>query len=118
MQPVVTQNRSMKIKKGDTVIVVTGSDRNRQGVVKSVAANGRVVVEGVALKSHYVRPNPESGVEGGIIRKEAAIQQSNVAILNPATGKRDKVGFRHVTDAAGQIKKVRVFKSTGEVIDL
>lgn len=102
-----------KIRKGDTVIVIAGRSRGRQGVVLRAADERRVVVEGVNLVKKHVKPNPQAGRPGGIVEQEAALDVSNVRLLNPATGKGDRVGFRTLEDG----RKVRYFKSSGEVVD-
>jgi large subunit ribosomal protein L24 len=109
-----------KIKKGDTVIVMTGRDRGRQGTVLSVLKSkthcmdaSRVLVENVNLIKKHTKANPQQEKAGGIIQKEASIAISNVAIFNAATGKADRVGFKILGDG----RKVRVYKSTGEVVD-
>ena len=102
-----------KIRKGDTVIVIAGRSRGRQGVVLRAADERRVVVEGVNLVKKHVKPNPQAGRPGGIVEQEAALDVSNVRLLNPATGKGDRVGFRTLEDG----RKIRYFKSSGEVVD-
>ena len=100
-----------KIKTGDQVIVTTG--KNKGVVAKVLRVLGeRLVVEGVSLIKKHVRPNPQKGVEGGIVTREAPIAASNVAIYNPATQKADRVGFKVEKDGT----KTRVFKSSGEAI--
>ncbi len=108
-----------KIKKGDLVFVKKGKDKGRQGVVLSILAPvgyaaSRVIVEGVNLVKRHTKPNPQKEKAGGIIEKEASIAISNVGVLNPATGKAGRVGFKVLEDG----RKVRVFKSTGEVVDI
>lgn len=100
-----------KIKTGDQVLVTTGKNK---GVVAKVlrVLGDRIVVEGVNMIKKHVRPNPQKGVEGGIVSREAPFAAANVAIYNPETKKRDRVGFK-VEDG----KKVRIFKSSGEAID-
>ncbi|MAY34953.1 50S ribosomal protein L24 [Litorivivens sp.] len=100
-----------KIKKDDEVIVITGKDKGKRGKVRKLLGE-RVLVAGVNMVKKHQRANPQAGVAGGIIEKEAAIQISNIAIFNPNTSKADRVGFK-VEDG----KKVRIFKSSGEVID-
>ena len=101
-----------KIRRDDEIIVLAGKDKGKQGkVVKVIPASNRVIVEGVNLIKKHQKPNPQLGVTGGIVEKEASIHVSNVAIFNPATGKADRVGFR----IEGE-KKVRFFKSNGQVI--
>lgn len=102
----------LKIKRDDEVIVLTGKDKGKRGVVRQVLSNNRVLVAGVNMVKKHTRPNPQAGVAGGIVEKEAPIQVSNVAIFNPDTSKADRVGFKVDGDS-----KVRIFKSSGEVID-
>ena len=103
-----------KIRKGDTVQVLTGRDRGKRGTVTRVYADNRVIVEGINLVKRHTRPNPQTGVAGGIVEKEAPLQVSNVALYNPMTQKPDRVGFRTLEDG----RKVRFFKSNGEVVDV
>ena len=104
-----------KIRKGDEVIVLTGRNRGQRGSVLSVHAGGdRVVVEGVNIVKRHTRPNPQRGISGGITEKEVPIHVSNVALFNPVTGKGDRIGVRKLEDG----RKVRVFRSTREVVDL
>lgn len=102
-----------KIKRNDEVIVIAGRDRGRRGKVLKVLDNEKCLVSGVQMVKKHTKPNPNRGVQGGIIEKEAAIAVSNVAIVNPQTDKADRVGFRVLEDGT----KVRFFKSSGEVID-
>lgn len=102
-----------KIKSGDEVIVFTGKDKGKHGKVVRMA-DDRVVVENINIAKRHTRPNPMRGTPGGIIEKEMPLHISNVALVNPATGKADKVGFKVLEDG----KKVRVFKSNGEVVDV
>lgn len=101
-----------KIRKGDTVVVITGKDKGKRGVVVNVL-DDRLLVEGVNRVKKHVKPNPLKNQPGGIIEKEAAIHGSNVALLNPATQKADRVGFKVLEDG----RKVRVFKSNGELVE-
>ncbi len=101
-----------KIRRDDEVVVLAGKDKGKQGKVLSVVTDkDRVFVEGVNLVKKHQKPNPQAQIPGGIIEKEASIHISNVAIVNPQSGKADRVGFR-VEDG----KKVRIFKSNGEQI--
>jgi large subunit ribosomal protein L24 len=102
-----------KIRKGDQVVVTTGKDKGKRGLVLRVLATGKVLVEGVNRVKRHTRPNPIKGQTGGIVDKEMPIQASNVALFNPATGKGDRVGIRTLDDG----RKVRFFKSNGEVAD-
>jgi large subunit ribosomal protein L24 len=101
-----------KIKRDDEVIVLAGKDKGKRGKVRRVLGDNRLLVAGVNMVKKHQRPNPQLGVQGGIVEQEAPIQVSNVAIFNPATSKADRVGFKVEGD-----RKIRVFKSTGEAID-
>jgi large subunit ribosomal protein L24 len=103
-----------RIRKGDTVVIITGRDKGRTGTVIRVLEGDRVLVENVNMVKKHQKPNPSRGVTGAIIQKEAPIQASNVALWNPATKKADRVGFRKLEDG----RKVRYFKSNDEVVDL
>ena len=100
-----------KIRKSDEVIVLTGKDKGKRGVVKQRVDADHVIVESVNVAKKATKPNPMTGVTGGIIDKLMPIHVSNVALFNAATGKADRVGFKDVDG-----KKVRVFKSSGEVV--
>lgn len=102
-----------KIRKGDEVILNTGKDKGKRGTVLSVLESGQVVVEGVNVVKKHVRPNPMKGNPGGIVSKEMPVDISNVALFNRATQKADRVGFKTLEDG----RKVRIFKSNGEVVD-
>ena len=104
-----------RIRKGDDVIVLTGRNRGQRGNVSSVrSSSDQVVVEGVNVVKRHTRANPQKGVSGGIIEKEMPIHVSNVALYNPVTGMGDRVGVKNLEDG----RKVRVFRSTGEVVDV
>jgi len=105
-----------RIKKDDEVIVIAGKDKGRRGHVLEVRADGRVLVEGINVAKKHVRPDPNRGVQGGIVEKELPLHISNVALFNPDTQKPDRVGFRFI-DEGERRRKVRFFKSTGEVVD-
>ncbi|WP_127475867.1 50S ribosomal protein L24 [Sulfurivermis fontis] len=102
-----------KIRKGDEVVVLTGRNKGRRGNVLRVLPNDRVVVEGVNMVKKHQKPNPLKGIPGGIVEKEHSIHVSNVALFNSATGKADRVGIKFLEDG----RKVRYFKSNGEVVD-
>ena len=102
-----------RIRKGDTVVVTAGREKGRTGTVVGVQADGRVLVENVNMVKKHQRPNPQRGVQGGIVQKEAALHASNVALLNPATQKPDRDGVRTLKDG----RKVGFFKSNGELVD-
>ncbi len=101
-----------KIRKGDEVVVITGKDKGKRGTVLSRLDADRVLVEGVNRAKKHVKPNPVKGVAGGIVDKDMPIQISNVALFNPATKKADRVGIKVLEDG----RKVRVFKSNGELV--
>ena len=100
-----------RIRKGDEVIVITGRDKGKKGTVTQVHHDGKVTVEGINIVKKHVKPNPMLGQAGGIMDKTLPIDASNVMLVNPKTGKGDRVGF-HVVDG----KKVRVFKSDGSTV--
>lgn len=102
-----------KIRKGDQVVVLTGRDRGRRGAVIQVLADGRLVVESVNMVKKHQKPNPQGGKQGGIIEKEMPLAASKVAIWNPAAKKGDRIGVKTLTDG----KRVRFFKSNGEMLD-
>ena len=103
-----------KIRKGDEVVVITGKDKGRRGTVLNVFADDRVLVEGINVAKKHQKGNPNQGVQGGIVDKEMPIAISNVMLFNPKTKKGDRVGIRSLDDG----KKVRYFKSNGEVVDI
>lgn len=101
-----------KIKSEDEVIVLAGKDKGKRGKVTKILDDGRVLVSGVNMIKKHTKPNPQAGIAGGIVEKEAPLQGSNIAIYNAATSKADRVGFR-IEDG----KKVRFFKSNNELIN-
>ena len=101
----------LKIRKDDEVVVITGKDKGKKGKVLKVL-DQKLIVSGINIVKRHTKPNPNKGVAGGIVEKEAAIQLSNVAIYNPQTQKADRVGFKVQEDG----NKVRFYKSTNEVI--
>jgi large subunit ribosomal protein L24 len=102
-----------KIRKGDTVILIAGRDKGRKGAVVEVLPDDRVRVEGLNMSKKHQRPNPQMNIAGGIIEREAPVHISNVMLVNPATQKGDRVGFKALADG----RKVRVFKSNLETVD-
>jgi large subunit ribosomal protein L24 len=102
-----------RIKQGDEVIVIAGKDKGRRGTVLRVYHDERVLVENVNVARKHQRPNPNAGVPGGIIEKEAPLDISNVMLFNPTTERGDRVGIKRLEDG----RKVRYFKSNGEVVD-
>lgn len=103
-----------RIKKGDEVVVIAGKDKGRRGTVLRVAEDGRVLVEGVNMVKKHTKPNPNAGIQGGIIDKEMAIHRSNLMLFNPITEKADRVGIKTLDDG----RRVRFFKSNNEVVDV
>jgi large subunit ribosomal protein L24 len=102
------------IRKGDEIVVITGKDKGRRGTVIRVFDNDRVLVENVNVVKKHQKPNPNAGVQGGIIEKEMPLHVSNVMLFNPVTKKGDRVGVRSLEDG----RKVRYFKSNDEVVDV
>lgn len=103
-----------RIHKGDEVIVTTGRSKGTRGHVISVLGNDRLLVENVNMLKRHTKADPAGNKQGGIVEKEGPIHVSNVAMFNPGTGKADRVGFRSLEDG----NKVRIFKSTGEAVDI
>jgi large subunit ribosomal protein L24 len=102
-----------KIRKGDEIVVITGKDKGKRGTVLRRVSEEHVLVEGVNRAKKHVKPNPVKGVAGGIVDKDMPIHISNVALFNPATKKADRVAFKSLDDG----RKVRVFKSNGELVN-
>jgi large subunit ribosomal protein L24 len=103
-----------KIRKGDEIIVRSGKDKGRRGTVLQVFDDGRVLVEGINLAKKHTKPNPQLGEQGGILDKAMPFDISNVLVFNPKSKKGERVGFRVEDDGT----KVRVFKGTGDVVDI
>ena len=101
-----------KVKKGDRVVILAGRDKGKQGEVVRVDGD-RVVVANVNIVKRHTKPNPQAGVAGGVVEREASIHISNVNVLNPASGKGERVGFKVLEDG----RKLRVFRSSGEALD-
>ena len=101
-----------KIKKGDTVVVLSGKDKGKKGDVVRVDGD-RVVVSNVNVVKRHTKPNPQAGIAGGVVESERSIHISNVALFNPATGKGERIGFKVLEDG----RKLRVFRSSGEALD-
>jgi large subunit ribosomal protein L24 len=102
-----------KIRKNDDVIVIAGKDKGKRGSVTRVLPDDRVIVENVNMIKRHTKPNPNKGVSGGIVEREAPLHISNVALFNPVSKKADRVGIKVLEDG----RKVRVFKSNNEVVD-
>lgn len=101
-----------KIIKNDQVVVIAGKDKGRRGNVTQLLSNGKLLVQGINVAKKHQKGNPNAGIPGGIVEKEMAIEASNVMLVNPATDKGDRVGFKVLEDG----NKVRYFKSNGEVV--
>ena len=103
-----------KLKRGDEVFVTSGKDKGRRGTIVEIIDKQKVLVEGINIVKKHTKPNPNAGVEGGIIEKTMPIDISNVMIWNAESGQPDKVGIKTEKDG----KKVRIFKKTGKTIDI
>ena len=103
----------LKIKRDDEVVVIAGKDKGKRGKVLKVLDGNRIIVSGVQMIKKHQKPNPNAGIPGGIIEREAPIQVSNVALFNASTNKGDRVGFKIQEDNT----KIRIFKSSGEAVD-
>jgi len=101
-----------KIKSEGEVIILAGKDKGKRGRVTKILDDGRVLVSGVNMIKKHTKPNPQAGIAGGIVEREAPLEGSNIAIYNAATSKADRVGFRFEDG-----KKVRFFKSNNELIN-
>ena len=104
----------LRIRKGDEVVVVSGRDKGKRGTVLRRVDAEHVVIEGVNRVKKHQRPNPMKNQPGGIVDKDMPIHVSNIALYNPATKKADRIGFKSLDDG----RKVRVFKSNGEQVDV
>jgi large subunit ribosomal protein L24 len=103
-----------RIRKGDEVIVIAGRSKGQRGHVLRVVDADRLLVENVNMVKRHTRPDPGRNIPGGIVEKEATIHVSNVQLFNPVTSKADRVGFKTLEDG----RKVRIFKSNGEAVDI
>lgn len=103
-----------KIRKGDEVIVVAGKDKGKRGTVLRVVSDDYLIVEGANRVKKHQKPNPMKGTTGGIVDKEMPLHVSNVAVFNPASQKGERVGIKVLDDG----RKVRVFRSNGEMLDV
>lgn len=101
-----------RIRKGDRVIVTTGKNKGQTGEVLRIAED-RVVVAGLNMIKRHTKPNPQANQPGGIVEREASIHNSNVLLVNPATGKGERISYKVLEDG----RKVRVFKKSGEMVD-
>jgi len=101
-----------KIRNGDQVIVIAGKDKGKQGSITKILPNGRCYVSGVQIVKRHTKPNPNAGIAGGVVEKEASIDMSNISIYNSSTKKADKVSIKSLEDGT----KVRVFRSSDKEI--
>lgn len=102
-----------KIRTNDQVIVISGKDKGRRGTIDKVIDDKKVVIQGVNVAKKHQKPNPQANIQGGIVEVAMPMDISNLMLVNPATDKGDRVGFKILEDG----KKVRVFKSNGELVD-
>ena len=103
-----------RIRKGDEVIVIAGRSKGQRGHVLKVLGNDRLLVENVNMIKRHTKPDPQRQQPGGIVEREAPIHTSHEMHYNPVTDQGDRVGFKVLDDG----RKVRVFRSTGEVVDI
>ncbi|HKS94378.1 MAG TPA: 50S ribosomal protein L24 [Gammaproteobacteria bacterium] len=103
-----------RIKKGDEVVVIAGKDKGRRGAILKVIEGQRVIVENLNMAKKHQRPNPNAGITGGIVEREMPIHISRVMLFNPVTKKGDRVGVRTLENG----RKVRIFRSNKEVVDV
>ena len=101
-----------KIRTGDQVIVTAGKDKGKQGSITKILSNCRCYVSGVQIVKRHTKPNPNAGIAGGVIEKEASIDMSNISIYNSSTKKADKVSIKSLEDGT----KIRVYSSSGKEI--
>ncbi|HEU4591059.1 MAG TPA: 50S ribosomal protein L24 [Steroidobacteraceae bacterium] len=101
-----------RIHKGDQVVVITGKNKGQRGEVLRVTGD-RVFVQNINLVKRHTKPNPQANQPGGIVEREASIHISNVMLFNPASNKGERVGYKTLDDG----RKVRTFRSSGEVVD-
>ena len=103
-----------RLRKGDEVIVIAGKDKGRRGTILRVVDEDHVLVENVNVVKKHQKPNPNAGIQGGIVEKEMPLDASNVMLFNTQTGKGDRIGIKTLEDG----RKVRYFKSNNEVVDV
>jgi large subunit ribosomal protein L24 len=103
-----------KLKKGDSVIIISGKDKGKKGEILKVIEPDKLVISNINLAKKHVKPNPNKQETGGILEREMPMHISNVMVLNPLTKKGDRIGFKKLEDG----KKVRIYKSNQEVIDI
>lgn len=102
---------SAKIKKKDEIIVISGKDKGKKGIVKKILPKGKVIVKGINMVKKHQKPIPSVNKPGGIVEQESSIHISNIAIFNKETGKSDRIGFKF-----NDGKKIRFLKSTKKII--
>ena len=102
-----------KLRRDDEVVVIAGRDKGKRGKITRVLEDDKLIIAGINMVKRHTKPNPQRGVAGGIVEKEAPIHVSNVAIFNSATSKADRVGIKVLEDGT----KARIFKSNQELID-
>lgn len=107
---------SKRICNGDDVVIITGKDKGRRGTVTQVRSDDKILVEGINTAKKHVKPDPNAGIQGGIEEREMPLHVSNVMLYNPATQQGERVGFKFLGEGADR-RKVRVYKSSGEVVD-
>tara|TARA_B100000953_G_scaffold272122_1_gene243368 strand:+ start:330 stop:647 length:318 start_codon:yes stop_codon:yes gene_type:complete len=103
-----------KLKKGDSVIIISGKDKGKKGEILKVIEPDKLVISNINLAKKHVKPNPNKQETGGILEREMPMHISNVMVVNPITKKSDRIGFKKLEDG----KKVRIYKSNQEVIDI
>ena len=103
-----------RIRKGDEIVVIAGRDKGKRGTVLRRTGVEHVVVEGINRVKKHQRPNPMKGLTGGVVDKDMPIHISNIALFNPATQKADRIAFKVLSDG----RKVRVFRSNGDQVDV
>ncbi|MES2998727.1 MAG: 50S ribosomal protein L24 [Pseudomonadota bacterium] len=103
-----------KIKKGDIVIALCGKDKGKQGKILRMTTENRAIVEGINCVKKHVKPNPQKNVTGGIVTQEASMNLTNLSLYNPLSKRADKVGIKTLEDG----RRVRIFKSNGELVDI
>ena len=101
-----------RIRTGDQVIVIAGKDKGKQGSITKILSNGRCYVSGIQMVKRHTKPNPNAGIAGGVVEKEASIDISNISIYNSSTKQADKVNIKLLEDGS----KIRVFRSSGKEI--
>lgn len=102
-----------KLRRDDEVVIIAGRDKGKRGKITRVLEDDKLIITGINMAKRHTKPNPQRGIAGGIVEKEAAIHVSNVAIFNSATSKADRVGIKVLEDGT----KARIFKSNQEMID-